>query len=786
MWAAFIVVNIEIFLLKKLFWTVLYVYYTLKTRGWPIGVRLEMWTFSVYGVPVLFFIKFWTFRFVRRWHLELAPPLVEVIAAQAAVPRVVVVREGAGGSIVREGPTGTGHVYEVQAELVPKIVRSNQVAIGYKDKSGRVRKFGFGTIVRWDGLDVLQTPCHVVRDCKLFAKADSEFQNYVIVVHLYGVPKVIDINHWKQAAVSPKPDFYAIEPPVSALGYIQPGKLEIGDLPGQIGEVVSYVAVDDVNGPKFYMIRGQAEKTDDEAKVLFHASLKPGYCGAAYLAVVNGGFKIVGFHVAYEQFDAPRGQQIGQSHGVRLFPLLMRKRTGTLILETIPPRIRALMDEWERTARGQARWSQWFTAYQADQRDRDFVDDDDFVEEQGLTEEQEERLVEEYVDKHYHGMGERGGGLAAYKRAGDHVHHAQHKYGPKKESGNPAQADQEFQASLLRSNMELKAQLKVLQEDIEGLKTGIAACNSQKRQYEERKDRIVNQMQIGGDSGAIAQAQRVVFQPRIVEPKKLESAVPPKDKEEATTVAGNVLSPGLVTESGPGTPVFGQSINWPSWNPEQAAAFLSAVATGFSGSSGMVPITSPKAPVVPIKLESVVPHDSLSLESRKKQSASKNVEQPKTGMQSGSGTAKKQGYALPKEVWDQMTKEERRAHNKARKTEVKAKRKEKLVHESGESSVPQSVYDRRELMRIKRLLRELRDQVDVSSGPEKRELLDLQKKLQKAEQAAMEISKKHVRSFSEEDKAYIAKLLSPELPKPESSSLSTGALQETQPPKSEL
>jgi hypothetical protein len=87
-------------------------------------------------------------------------------------------------------------------------------------------------------------------------------------------------------------------------------------------------------------------------------------------------------------------------------------------------------------------------------------------------------------------------------------------------------------------------------------------------------------------------------------------------------------------------------------------------------------------------------------------------------------------------------------------------------------------------MRIKRLLRGLREQLDVSSGPEKRQLLDLQKQLQKAEQAAMEVSKKHVKDFSDEDKAYMAQLLSQGSGKPENSSLSTEPPQETQPPKS--
>lgn len=198
----------------------------------------------------------------------------------------------------------------------------------------------------------------------------------------------------------------------------------------------------------------------------------------------------------------------------------------------------------------------------------------------------------------------------------------------------------------------------------------------------------------------------------------------------------------------------------------------------------MVPVSLPKEPVVPIKLEAAVPRVTLSQESREKPSASKNVDRKKTGTPNGEKPDKKQGWALPKEIWEQMTQEERQAHNKTRKAESKAKRKEKLVHESGENPVPQSVYDRRELMRIKRLLRGLREQLDVSSGPEKRQLLDLQKQLQKAEQAAMEVSKKHVKDFSDEDKAYMAQLLSQGSGKPENSSLNTEPPQETQPPKS--
>lgn len=808
-WAAFVTFTIEVWMVQLLYRAIKRAYYVLRARGFPVGFRCETWMLKLWKIPVLWIVKIWTFRFVNKWSFSYAPPKVEVFETVPVGGSITVNVGGASGSIVNEGPTGTGRVFAIEGTQVPKVIANNQIAIGYRNKKGEVSEYGFAVIVRWMGEFVAKMPYHVVQRTKLEAKsAGDEFANYVCIAHIFSPkPVTIAIDEWQQAAVSPDPDYYCVVVPTYYVGFLQPSGLTIGDFRSQ-GEVVSYVSRAAPSGPQrlIYMITGTAEcSTDDASKMVVHADYKAGDCGTAVLSVTGGKLQCVGYHVAYEKFAQPRGAMTGQSHAVRLHYLTQTKRKGEIIEETLTPKQLAAIEAFEAVARGQARFGGAFDQYQADKAARNFADQDDFTMAEPVDEEEEERLVEEYMNKRLYGMTMRTTAHSGEFR--DAVKHAQQKYGPRPPKGGKFESGgkEETLQKIMLEHIEKVAQENArMREDIRKQSEILQKLSERQAQVppplddkteEERKtppkvaarappvtvpvkDEIARGLQTHlerevaefldawekNDDPAVSLA----FAKAMGWELETAAVVPPKDKEEM----GNGLSPDArQNASGPGTSdsVPGMQTTLPSI--ERIKAFLQGITSGFSlETKTAAQKGSRPAPVIPTTSGDSKPQDPSNPKSSKKPAASENAAKPKTGTSGG--------WAFTPEEWALMSKEERKAHNKA-KNQQRKQAKSLLSLEAGEPRAPRSAYDREPLNKIRALLKVLYSQKDAASGAEAKAIWADIKLLQQEESKELEKAKAFVLKQSDEQQAFMAQLRSLALKKPDSGSLSTEVLQET-------
>lgn len=796
-WAAFVTFALELLFVQLLYRLGRRVYYVLRVRGFPVGFRCETWTLRLWRIPVLWIVKVWTFRFVNKWSFSYAPPKVEVFEAVPVGGSITVNVGGAGGSIVNEGPTGTGRVFAIEGTQVPKVIVNNQIAIGYRNKKGEVSEYGFATIVRWMGEFVAKMPYHVVARTKLEAKsAGDEFANYVCIAHIYSPnPVTIVIDEWQQAAVSPGPDYYCVVLPTYYVGFLQPSGLTIGDFRSQ-GEVVSYVSRAAPSGSQrlIYMITGTAEcSTDDASKMVVHADYKAGDCGTAILSLSGNKLQCVGYHVAYEKFAQPRGAMTGQSHAVRLHYLTQTKRKGEIIEETLTPKQLAAIEAFEAVARGQARFGGAFDQYQADQAARNFADQDDFTMAEPMDEEEEERLVEEYMNKRLYGMTMRTTAHSGEFR--DAVKHAQQKYGPRPPKGGKFESggkEDDLQKIMLehiekvsRDNAQMRVvvqeQSKILQKIVERQAQVPPPLDDkteedQKSAKETMRMVLLHNSKIEKEVAEFLDAWAKDDDPAVARTfakamgweLETTAVVPPKDKEEM----GNELSPDArQSGSGPGTSDSEPGMQTTLPSIERIKAFLRGISSGFTlETKTAAQKGSQPAPAIPITSGDSKPQDSSNPKSSKKRVASEDAAKPKTGTSGG--------WAFTAEQWALMSKEERKAHNKA-KNQQRKQAKSLLSLEAGEPRAPRSAYDREPLNKIRALLKVLYSQKDAASGAEAKAIWADIKLLQQEESKELEKAKVFVLKQSEEQQAFMAQLRSSALKKPDSGSLSTEVLQET-------